>query len=121
MNLRILKTSDGSHTIFDSDFNETYHSVHGAIQESNHVFIQQGLDYSLKKKNKINILEVGFGGASQYKKMESFFNENSISYTGIDYTPHFVEKAKLKLSAVESIHPNIAGIQLPSSTVAVES
>ena len=50
MNLRIFKTSDGSHTIFHSNFNETYHSIYGAIQESNHIFIKNGLDYCLKKK-----------------------------------------------------------------------
>jgi len=61
MNLRILKTSDGSHTIFHSNLNETYHSIYGAIQESNHIFIKNGLNYYLKKNNKINILEVGFG------------------------------------------------------------
>ena len=32
--------------------------------------------------------------------MRDFFNENSISYTGIDYTAHFVEKAKLKYPEV---------------------
>ena len=36
----IVKTRDGSNTIFVPEFDETYHSTHGAIQESLHVFIQ---------------------------------------------------------------------------------
>lgn len=61
--LKIIKTSDGSDTIYNSDLNETYHSVHGSVSESKHVYIQNGLDYLLKgnKKNHINILEIGFG------------------------------------------------------------
>jgi tRNA U34 5-methylaminomethyl-2-thiouridine-forming methyltransferase MnmC len=57
---RIIKTSeDGSHTILNENINETYHSVHGAITESEHVFINAC--YLLLKKEKIRVLEVGFG------------------------------------------------------------
>ncbi len=61
--LEIVTTSDGSHTLRDRDLNETYHSVHGAIQESMHVFIQNGLDYFFKRHQpgNISILEIGFG------------------------------------------------------------
>ena len=41
----IVKTRDGSNTIFVPEFDETYHSNHGAIQESLHVFIQNGLKF----------------------------------------------------------------------------
>ena len=61
----ILKsTSDGSATIYDTSLDEHYHSIHGAVQESLHVFIKNGLTEIIKqnKTNKsINILEVGFG------------------------------------------------------------
>jgi tRNA U34 5-methylaminomethyl-2-thiouridine-forming methyltransferase MnmC len=61
--LSILPTSDGSHTIKDASTGDTYHSVHGAVQESKHVFIQNGLRYflDLTKAKMISILEVGFG------------------------------------------------------------
>lgn len=61
--LQLLSTSDGSHTIKNLEFNETYHSIHGAIQESNHVFIRNGLHYMLEnhQPEEIRILEVGFG------------------------------------------------------------
>lgn len=56
---RIIKTEDGSHTIYVPELEEHYHSVHGAIQESDHVFIKNGLAYC--KSDPVNILEVGFG------------------------------------------------------------
>ncbi len=58
----IIVTGDGSHSLFDRSRNETYHSVHGAIQESKHVFIGAGLEYSLSVTgDAINVLEIGFG------------------------------------------------------------
>ncbi len=61
--LQLIITEDGSHSLFNSDLNETYHSIHGAIQESKHVFIDAGLDHWLKsnKKSNLRILEIGFG------------------------------------------------------------
>lgn len=52
-------TADGSHTIAIPDMQVTYHSTHGAIQESMHVFIQAGLLYSPQPE--IRIFEMGFG------------------------------------------------------------
>lgn len=61
--LELLNTGDGSHTIRHVALNETYHSVHGAIQESRHVYIQEGLHYYLNKfrPSSIRLLEIGFG------------------------------------------------------------
>lgn len=55
----IIKTNDGSTTIHLAEWNESYHSKHGAIQEAKHVFIKNGL--SLFKNKKVAILEIGFG------------------------------------------------------------
>lgn len=62
-NHRIIETDDGSHTIYVPTLDETYHSVHGAIQESNHIFISTGLKNFLdeSKLQKVAILEFGFG------------------------------------------------------------
>src|SRR5947199_216323 len=47
MNKKVLYiTEDGSHTIADETLHVTYHSTHGAIQESMHVFINAGLNYA---------------------------------------------------------------------------
>lgn len=56
-------TGDGSHSLLHEHLDETYHSRHGAVQESQHVFIQHGLLHFLERHptEKIKILEVGFG------------------------------------------------------------
>jgi tRNA U34 5-methylaminomethyl-2-thiouridine-forming methyltransferase MnmC len=59
MNIEIIESEDGSHTLFNPDLNETYHSHHGAITESRHVFIKEGLEKTGKEN--VKILEVGFG------------------------------------------------------------
>ena len=51
----IIKTADGSTTIHIPEWNEQYHSKHGAIQESYHVFIKNGLAHF--KMKEISILE----------------------------------------------------------------
>lgn len=55
-------TSDGSQTIYLPALDEHYHSIHGALTESMHVFIHTGLEavLSLNKKN-IRVLEIGLG------------------------------------------------------------
>lgn len=54
-------TSDGSHTLKLVNFNEQYHSLHGALGESRHIFIKSGLNFLAPANEKINILEVGLG------------------------------------------------------------
>lgn len=55
----LIQTADGSFTLFIPEVEETYHSKHGAVQESMHVFIENGLFQF--NKNEIRILEVGLG------------------------------------------------------------
>ncbi len=59
MNRRIIITGDGSRTLYVPGLDEHYHSVHGAMRESMHVFIGNGLNRV--EKNPIAVLEVGFG------------------------------------------------------------
>lgn len=63
MERKIVITKDGSHSVSVPEMNVTYHSIHGAIQESMHVFIQAGFKQLISQfANKpINILEMGFG------------------------------------------------------------
>ena len=60
----IIKTSDGSHSLYSAELNEHYHSIYGAIQESNHVFINAGFK-KINSENselfEIKILEIGLG------------------------------------------------------------
>ena len=59
MKRSLIVTSDGSHSISVPELNVTYHSIHGAIQESMHVFINAGLNFL--RNEVIQIFEVGFG------------------------------------------------------------
>ncbi len=63
MNLKIIKTGDGSDTLYNKEIDETYHSLHGSVTESKHVYINAGLENFLgkNKKQSISILEVGLG------------------------------------------------------------
>ena len=57
--LKVIKTADGSDTIFNSAIIENYHSSFGAVQESRHIFIEAGLNQIIKPV--IWVLEIGFG------------------------------------------------------------
>lgn len=58
---RVVVTADGSTTLYLPSLREHYHSVHGAQQESAHVFIAQGLKHAWEGLDRICILEVGLG------------------------------------------------------------
>lgn len=87
MKREILITSDGSTTIHLPEWNENYHSKHGAIQEAQHVFINNGL--SLFKNHSISILEIGFGtGLNAFLTMlESEKFNQKIQYHGVEAYP----------------------------------
>jgi tRNA U34 5-methylaminomethyl-2-thiouridine-forming methyltransferase MnmC len=87
MNHSIIKSEDGSHTIYSDDFKEHFHSVHGAITESLHVFIQNGL-HAIKTKQ-VNILEIGFGtGLNAFLTLiDSVKNSRSVYYETIELFP----------------------------------
>ena len=83
----IIKTNDGSTTIYLPEWNESYHSKHGAIQEAYHVFIKNGL--SLFKVKSIAILEIGFGtGLNAFITfVEAKKTNQSIDYVGVEAYP----------------------------------
>jgi len=61
--LQCTNTADGSKTIYHSGLREHYHSIHGAVQESRHVFLDSGLNYFLEqsRQDRVSIFEAGFG------------------------------------------------------------
>jgi tRNA U34 5-methylaminomethyl-2-thiouridine-forming methyltransferase MnmC len=90
-NYQILTTADGSHTLFHETLNETYHSKNGALQESLHVFIQNGLVNFLSKNpvKTIHIFEVGFGtGLNAFLTLKEAISRNiKIKYTCLEAFP----------------------------------
>lgn len=86
----IIKTEDGSTSIFLPAFNEHYHSVHGAVQESKHVFMKMGWEPVAVKQDEISILEIGFGtGLNAWLVLEEAIRnpEKKIRYTSLEAYP----------------------------------
>ena len=83
----IIITSDGSHTIYVPEIDEHYHSVHGAIQESNHIFIKNG--FEICKADPMNIFEVGFGTGlnALLTALKCISGNKEVNYTSIEKYP----------------------------------
>ncbi len=98
MKRTLLKTGDGSYTLHISEWDEQYHSKHGAIAEALHVFIKEGLYYWLSENSKteISILEIGFGtGLNAFLTfLESEKNKLKVNYTGVEAYPLILEEIK---------------------------
>jgi tRNA U34 5-methylaminomethyl-2-thiouridine-forming methyltransferase MnmC len=95
MNSEILITSDGSHTLFVPEIDECYHSTHGAIQESRHIFIETALKQH--SKTELNVLEVGFGTGlnALLALVEAERSGTTIHYCTLEKYPVDAEKALL--------------------------
>nr|WP_321227646.1 tRNA (5-methylaminomethyl-2-thiouridine)(34)-methyltransferase MnmD [uncultured Psychroserpens sp.] len=108
MQRKIITTADGSKTIQIEDWNEQYHSVHGAIQEANHVYIKHGLlffssEMLAQQKSEISILEIGFGTGlnallTQLKAEEL---KLKVNYVGVEAFPISSEELEQLNYAVE--------------------
>ncbi len=97
MALQLITTGDGSHSLLNTDLNETYHSTHGAVQESQHVFIKNGLDFFIEQNtpDEINILEVGFGTGLNALLTARQIQDSKIKvhYTSLEAFPISIEIA----------------------------
>lgn len=81
----IKKTEDGSTTLFVPELDEHYHSIHGAVNESMHVFIDKGL--KTIDKEQIAIFEVGFGtGLNAFLTLLNGVDK-TIEYVGVEKYP----------------------------------
>lgn len=81
----IIKTSDGSYTLFNNNFKEHYHSVSGALTESKHIFVNYGL-FNVTK-DKIKITEFGYGTGLNAALTLIYGNKKKITYTGYELFP----------------------------------
>lgn len=87
MKREIIITDDGSTTIRIPDWNENYHSTHGAIQEAKHVFIKNGLDL-LQNQKSISLLEIGFGtGLNAFITFLETLDIEKVNYVGVEAYP----------------------------------
>lgn len=100
-------TEDGSSSIYLPEWDESYHSIHGAVQEAYHVFIDMGLSYFVEKqapKQPVKIMEMGFGtGLNAFiSLLEAEKNGLKIHYTGIEAYPVKAEEHR-KLNYISQL------------------
>lgn len=108
MKREIITTNDGSKTIHLPDWNESYHSKHGAVQEAQHVFIKSGLCEIPKAE--IRILEVGFGTGlnAMLTLNKAKETQQLIKYTGLEAYPVSLEELKdLQYDTLPEIEKNV--------------
>lgn len=105
MDIEFEITEDGSHTFFVPGLNEHYHSTHGAIQESMHVFIDAGLRRC--EKREVKVLEIGFGtGLNAFLALQEAEKRSvKIDFTTLDLYPVSTADAE-KLNYAELINPS---------------
>ena len=106
MKRSIITTSDGSKTIQIEGWNEQYHSIHGALQEAKHVYINAGLKTFLErqpKQNALTVLEIGFGTGlnALLTALESLNISQEICYHGIEAYP--VEAEELQALGYDTL------------------
>lgn len=105
MQHKVITTDDGSHTIYVPELNEHYHSTRGAVQESNHIFIDKGFRFYLErlisqsatyKDRQINILEIGFGTGlnALLTLLEAEKSSINVNYHSVELYPVSIEEAE---------------------------
>lgn len=85
--MKLEQTADGSFTLYVPELDEHYHSVKGALTESQHIFIDMGLKHS--QATNPYILEIGLGtGLNCFLTyLTSKETGQAIHYTGIERFP----------------------------------
>ncbi len=101
--IEIIPTEDGSATLYTEQFDEHYHSIHGAEQESQLIYLTYGLEQRLQSLGTgylepVWILEMGFGtGLNAWLTLlKCTEQKQKVHYTTI-------EKYPIELSVAESL------------------
>lgn len=95
----VVLTEDGSFTLLNRTLGEHYHSIHGAVQESRHVFLEAGYRYICNKFRDIRILEVGFGTG-----LNALLTLDASVKTGVNTRYHALEPFPPDWSVIEEIN-----------------
>lgn len=121
--MEFVTTGDGSKTIYQAEVGEHYHSKHGALQESKHVFIKSGLEFFLEKEQAkvAAILEVGFGTGLNFLMSADYALAKglAIDYCGIEAFPLPAETVHT-IGYDQFVHPEVWTAFLESYTPALK-
>lgn len=95
--MALFLTNDGSHSVFSETYGVSYHSRHGAVTESAHVFIAAGLRYKAVVQREVAILETGFGtGLNAFMSwLEAERRNLQLRYVGLETAPITAEEAQV--------------------------
>lgn len=85
--------------MFVPELDEHYHSIHGALQESLHVFIQAGFSQFISKKKELRILEIGFGTG-----LNAILTLKEAEVNNLKTEYHSIEKYPVTLEEMESLN-----------------
>lgn len=95
---RIVLTADGSHSVYNSALGKHYHSIFGAIQESEWVYIDLGLKAALKQfSGDLTVFELGFGTGlnALLTARIALEQQRKVNYTAVEPFPLLPEEAAL--------------------------
>lgn len=95
----IFKTQDGSHSILSRQYGVSYHSKYGALQETQHVFIEAGLYPQVLNKNTLAILEIGFGTG-----LNALMTALEAQKKGLDISYEAIEKYPITEQQVDQLN-----------------
>lgn len=85
--MNIEQTADGSYTLYVPELDEHYHSVKGALTESQHIFINMGLKHSSVSSPRILEIGLGTGLNCFLTLLNAEENKRHIHYTSIERFP----------------------------------
>ena len=86
---RVILTDDGSASVYAEGFDASYHSSHGALQESLHVFVRAGLAHVSRARSPVTVLECGYGTGLNFLASLACAHarELRLDYTGLEAYP----------------------------------
>jgi tRNA U34 5-methylaminomethyl-2-thiouridine-forming methyltransferase MnmC len=95
--IEIIKTDDGSHSLYIPEMDEHYHSTFGAVQEAEFVYIDRGLVPVFERKTEVSVFEVGFGtGLNSFMSfLKAKDHSVSIRYDAVEFYPLQEEQYKV--------------------------
>ena len=85
--MKLEQTADGSYTLYVPELDEHYHSVKGALTESQHIFIDMGLKHATVEEPRILEIGLGTGLNCFLTLMEAEASQRKVHYTGIERYP----------------------------------
>ena len=105
MKRKLVVTADGSHSFYLEEMDEHYHSKHGSIAESNHIFIEAGLKQKSAEKSNFKLLEVGMGTA-----LNVWLSALALKGSGLKVNYTAIEAFPLSLDEAQNLnYPDLLG------------